>query len=421
MPKPVSDPIVWRAFFPSFLRDAGFLEDLERTAPTDEAWGALAAGYRVVRLMDWLRVSDETSEFRSLDELHHSLRASNHALCLAAADLLHVVVEWRGRRAHPGQVAATMFWYADELTTAFYHASARCVLGVLLESDSAPLEPSIAWRAMRLRGHLNQNEGHLDRAFDDFSACVAIGEAIADSEAVLRGRANIGMLAAHRGDFPSAEAIMRGLLVEARASEKKEVIGRISQNLGVILGFRGRFDESVQVLEESLDYVTGRDRATGYANLGLAKMLSGDAVGARVILEAIIRDAAWPNAEWVARSSLIEMDAIAGDRKAVEAHVAALDRPLPHHQAETKLSIGRAYKILGDSVKAAAWLGQALYDAERSGRGNFVFDIERELEELRRMRSAAPGPESIDHADVATLDERADRLKRAQTINGSPE
>jgi hypothetical protein len=110
----------------------------------------------------------------------------------------------------------------------------------------------------------------------------------------------------------------------------------------------------------------------------------GDAHGARALLNEAVSRFEYRNAAMAARGHLMELDAKDGDRAAVVRQIdaIAIDRIPLFSRTPFKLSIGRAFKILGDRDEAVQWLTQALSDAERIGHGKYVFEIEEELDGL---------------------------------------
>ncbi len=126
--------------------------------------------------------------------------------------------------------------YGRKLLTAGRHSEAVPVL------EAAAADPSADWRVHSALGTAYDQQGLYDRARASYQQALAKEP---DNLAVLN---NLGMSFALQGNLKEAEATLR----KADAMPRSRTEPRIRQNLALVVGLQGRFEEASQIASQDL-------------------------------------------------------------------------------------------------------------------------------------------------------------------------
>jgi tetratricopeptide (TPR) repeat protein len=375
-------------------RHSGFLEELASGTGLPEAeYAEVARGYRLLRIIDhW---ADGTS-IAELGEALADIAVPERCNVPwdprgAVGDVLHALVAAEDYpTGRTGVAVALLRWTKTLHEAAMFHI-ALDVITVALEHTAD--DPSVAWRCHWDAAFIHRSIGNVAAAEEHYGLCIEIGERIGDDEAVFRGRLGFGRLQRARGDLPAAEHAFRLLLDEARRIGTGGLVSAALQDLGVTIGMRGRHDESLIYLDESLAAASDDDRDGMLLNIAFSHTELGDHLSSRRVYQKLATDARNARIRIVARINLIHTAGLLRDRAAVEAHRRVLEpqRLVATQSTDFWLTLGRAYLAIGELVEARPCFERALTIGQQSRMGQVIIAAEDALATIDMLASGGFG------------------------------
>jgi len=193
------------------------------------------------------------------------------------------------------------------------------------------------------------------------------------------GRANTDL---GRGNLPLAEASLRRILEDARATRDQEAEARAEHEIGVVMYHAGQPAEAIPHVWRAFELYGDEDRRLRALNdAGVMLLMLGDPVGAeRALLQVVRGGGSQDNVS----NALIELmhcasyrrDHVTFARWRARCEEKKGDMP-PNILADYHLKTGIGQARFGRFRQAAASLTRALKIAESAGIHEFVFKIER--------------------------------------------
>lgn len=369
------------------VRHLAFFQTLAATPENSPDWLGLSLVFRALVLIDlWLDGADCDAN----DDGVAALRADSLAgvgddpLIQHSHKLAAILAEGSDRTRDLDDLAGAILALGDELMLQCRYDLASDVAHVALRLSAA--NDSVAWRAHRACGYAQRFLGTPDEAIPHYDACIEIGERLESVEAIYWGRVGLCLVARTRGDLPRAERLCRELGHWARELPRPDLEAHVLHTLAVTLGLRGRLHEAIECLERAIPAIPNSDRSRAIGNLGYMRLQTGDYAGARDLFLTQTCDATDAYQVLVAHVNLIEIYGALGDRAQVDAHrsFVASRRLPPMLAVDFEMTLGRAYRTLGDSAAASPCFERAASLAHQAGMGLEIIAADRELEQLSR-------------------------------------
>lgn len=367
------------------VRHLVFFQTLAATPENSPDWVGLSLVFRALVLIDlWLDGADCDAN----DDGVAALRADSLAavgddpLIQHSHKLAAILAEGRDRARDLDDLADALLALGDELMLECRYDLASDVAHVALRLSAA--NDSVAWRAHRACGSAKRFLGKPDEATPHYDACIEIGERLESAEAIYWGRVGLCLIVQTRGNLPQAERLCRKLTQWTRDLPRADLEAHALHVLAITLGLRGRLHEAIECLERAVPAIPSSDRSRAIVNVGYMRLQTGDYSGARDIFLTLTREATDAYAISVAQVNLIEIYGALGDRAQVDTHRELLGaRRLPPMLAvDFEMTLGRAYRKLGDSAAAYPCFDRAAALAHRAGMGLEVIAADHELEQL---------------------------------------
>jgi tetratricopeptide (TPR) repeat protein len=151
---------------------------------------------------------------------------------------------------------------------------------VLVEEAKERLDPIVIGWAESMRFHIARGKGrvseslaHARRAADHF-------ESIGNSRAAIQTLGNLGVLFIEVGQLEDADNCLRDVLVKARKTDFKYILGQSLTALTNVLAYRGAFDEARVVGQQALAVTSAQNdrrfQGSGEAYFSVTEYLAGD-------------------------------------------------------------------------------------------------------------------------------------------------
>jgi tetratricopeptide (TPR) repeat protein len=369
-------------------RHSGFLEELDSGTGLPEAEHAeVARGYRLLRIIDhW---ADGTS-LTELGEALADIAVTEHSDVPreprgAVDDVLHALL---GAGDYPvgrtGVASALSRWTKLLYDAAMFHI-ALDVINVAIEHAADDF--TISWQCHRDAAFVQRALGNFVAAEGHYGACIEIGEAVGDSEAIIRGRLGLTKLQRGRGDFPAAENALRELFHDVRLLGNAPLTSAVQQDLGVTIAMRGRFEECLAHLRAALAAAPDGEHDTLLLDIAFARGELGDLSASRSVHEHLAMKSRLGRIRFAARVNLIQIEGVLGNRAAVERHRRDLEtQRLPAIiSTDFWLTLGRAYMALGELIEARPCFERALALGQQSRMGHVIIAAEDSLATLKML------------------------------------
>jgi tetratricopeptide (TPR) repeat protein len=259
--------------------------------------------------------------------------------------------------------------------------------------------------------------GELDRSLTSYETVRSLGQSLGDLVGVLRAEVGCARIATLRGNLPSAEETLDGVIRQAAEHGIADVHAHALHERADVAYLRGQYDAAVRFAYDALEEETdpsNRDRlladiAASFYMLG-ARSAARDAY---LILEATCRE---QYLRWIAEINLMEIASVEGSSTLFERYRRSLMRAdlAVNLQAQLHLHVGEGYARLGDldAAKQALLVAQGI--AAQFDFNQVLFAVEERLSNLPSLSSPTSASHVPDHlVDIA---EKVHQLGRDMAI-----
>jgi len=362
------------------LAEAGQARGLSGAAIEQEpAWRVTMAGVVSMRLVDrWANSRSPAAPAPSLEEIEAVQRAilacEPGAITNILTGIVLAVTRWWGRRSPVVLTSVLAYarlldgddqqqWKLAEDVYSTFLAHART-------PDEFELVPNACVRLGRARRHL----GRLADASAAYEMAVDAAIAAADAYNGLLGRIGAASVVRLRGDLPAAEALLDGIVNDARAMSNQhpayfETLARALHERAYVAYEREQFECALTYLHEAMRaYTDDRQRDRSLHDIAQVLVDLGHRDAGRDALLVLRATGSSPQQRWEATINLIELAAGDGDETFFDrlAHELGAVKVLPPYlAAHYHLQLGDGYRRFGRAVPARNALARAIHIAEQ--------------------------------------------------------
>lgn len=389
-------------------RHLPFFAELAALEDGDPSWRTVSAGLVVLRLVDaWIEegaaaVSADGWGLRSVEAAIEEMDEG-----LPARSMLRSVVNAL-KSSQPndmGAIAPRLLAYGRSLDLDAKWALAADVYETVIAHVHPVEESDVAISAHLRLAMVLRHLGELDRSYSTYEAVRDLARSHDDLVGVLRAEVGCARIATLRGNLPSAETTLDGVIQRAAIHGLADVQAHALHERADVAFLRGQYDLAVRFAYNALEGENdpnNRDRlladiAASFYMLG-ARSVARDAY---LVLEATGRE---QYQRWVAAINLMEIASVDGSATLFERYKRSLlqaDLPI-NLKAQLQLHIGEGYARLGNLGAAHRSLEAARSIASEFKFNQTLFAVEERLANLEQFTSsaeAAPVPSHL--SDVA--------------------
>lgn len=390
------------------MRHLPFFTELAALEDGDPSWRAVSAGLVVLRLVDsWIEegsaaVSVDGWGIRSVEAAIEEMEEG-----LPARSVLRSVVT--ALKSSPPNdmraIAPRLLAYGRSLDLDAKWALAADVYETVIAHVHPVEESDVAITAHLRLAMVLRHLGELDRSSATYESVRVLAQTTGDLVGALRAEVGCARIATLRGNLPSAESTLDGVIRQAAKHGLIDVHAHALHERADVAFLRGQYDMAVRFAYDALEQEgdpNNRDRlladiAASFYMLG-ARSAARDAY---LILEATGRE---QYQRWVAAINLMEIASVDGSATLFERYKRSLlqaDLPM-NLKAQLQLHLGEGYARLGNAEAARRALGAARNIASEYKFNQLLFAVEERLANIEQLASPSlqtPVPSHL--ADVA--------------------
>jgi tetratricopeptide (TPR) repeat protein len=369
-----------------------------------------------------LRFADRAGDFREEEKeaLAYQARATNDYLddLEPSEEVTHLreivrvaTAVGRGKSTHllSAPLLAFAYWLEQELRLA------EALDVVETAQRIKGLTPSEVVRSSLQQARIQRLTGRLDEARRTYAAAGARAEEMGDRHSVLLSRIGDAIVSRQLGNLPASESALRDVLKRAEACGDEDAQARAHHDLGLVVLYRGRAQESVPHLHQAFEMYEQRSyKVRALSDIGEAFKRLGHYSAARDAFR-LVMSAATQQMRAYTMVALLELSALSRDRVAFARWRRELEQVRqqlpPERLVDYDLQVGLGLIAFGEHRKARQYLKDAVSNAERFGIHEYGFMAERALKELDEIqagtattKAAAIPPEFSD--EVANVAEK---------------
>ena len=389
-------------------RHLPFFAELASLEDGDPSWRAVSAGLVVLRLVDtWIEegaaaVAANGWGLRSVEAAIEEVDAGVPARSV----LQSVVTALKSSPANDMRaIAPRLLAYGRALDLDAKWALAADVYETVIAHVHPVEESDVAITAQLRLAWVLRHLGEFDRSLATYETARGLAQSCGDLDGALRAEVGCARIAILRGNLPSAESTLDGVIEKASKHGLTGVHARALHERADVAFLRGHYDVAIRTAYDALEREedpSNRDRlladiAGSFYMLG-ARSAARDAY---LVLEATGRE---QYQRWVAAINLMEIASVDGSSTLFERYKRSLiqaDLPM-NLQAQLQLHIGEGYARLGDLQAAHRALDTARSIATDFKFNQMLFAVEERLANLEQLSvstHATPVPEHLN--DVA--------------------
>ncbi len=344
-----------------------FLAGSDQHAP---AWHPVLGGLAVLRLID-SRLggeSDAKSDWASYES------ARNAVVVLKQGDpvrgiLLQLIESISSDSINREAIGRGLIAYGRALN---FDGRWGLACDVFVTADriaGAPYNVPISIESNIALGAAARRMSDWEKSAHAYSRAYHLAETIADRSWVLlvdAGRATTHMV---RGNLPTAEAMLEGVIEEARANGLNEVLGRALHSRMSLLHQRGEYAEAVRVGHEALDVMTdltARDGVLSDIAAAFGGMGMNEPARDGYLIVAATAQSQW--VRWQATLNLMELAALDDREDDFDAYARELENVSldPRLRAHYYIYLGTGQQRFGRDAEAEASITEGLSVAEQN-------------------------------------------------------
>jgi len=402
------------------MRHLPFFTELAALEDGDPSWRSVSAGLVVLRLVDsWIEegsaaVAVDGWGIRSVEAAIEEMEEG-----LPARSVLRSVVT--ALKSSPPNdmraIAPRLLAYGRSLDLDAKWSLAADVYETVIAHVHPVEESDVAITAHLRLAMVLRHLGELDRSSSTYEAVRVLAQTTGDLVGALRAEVGCARISTLRGNLPSAETTLDGVIRQAAKHGLTDVHAHALHERADVAYLRGQYDVAVRFSYEALENETdpnNRDRlladiAASFYMLG-ARSAARDAY---LILEATCRE---QYLRWIAEINLMEIASVDGSSTLFERYRRSLMRAdlAVNLQAQLHLHVGEGYARLGDLNAASEALLAAKDIATRFDFNQILFAVEERLSNLPQLTTTAPTSHVPDHlVDIA---ERVHQIGRDMAL-----
>lgn len=389
-------------------RHLPFFAELASLEDGDPSWRAVSAGLVVLRLVDmWIEegaaaVAANGWGLRSVEAAIEEVEAG-----LPARSVLQSIVT--ALKSSPVNdmraIAPRLLAYGRALDLDAKWALAADVYETVIAHVHPVEESDVAITAHLRLAMVLRHLGELDRSVYTYETVRNLAQTTGDLVGALRAEVGCARIATLRGNLPSAEATLDGVIRRAAEHGIADVHAHALHERADVAYLRGQYDVAVRLAYDALEKETdpsNRDRlladiAASFYMLG-ARSAARDAY---LILEATCRE---QYLRWIAEINLMEIASVDGSATLFERYRRSLTRAdlAVNLQAQLHLHIGEGYARLGelDAAHKALLVAQGI--ATQFNFNQVLFAVEERLSNLQQLSASASAGHVPEHlVDIA--------------------
>jgi len=362
-----------------------FLAGSDQNAP---AWNPVLAGLAVLRLID-SRIDDKSPvamDWASLESTRSSV-AGISAGDPVRAILLQLIGAVAGDEISRETVCRGLLAYGRALNFEGRWALACDVFAGADKIARAPEHARISIEANIALGAASRRMSDWDTSAHAYARAAHLADTVGDNAGALHvevGRATTHMV---RGNLPTAESMLDGVIEEARTRELTDVLGRALHSRVAVAHQKGEYAEAIRVGHQALEVMTDptqrdglmSDIAAAFGGLGLH-----DAARDGYLIVAATAQSQW--VRWQATLNLMELAAL--DEREADFNEYAremADAPLdPRLRANYYLYLGAGQQRFGRNDEAEVSIAEGLAIAEKHQLHQLTHEATTALTGLRK-------------------------------------
>jgi tetratricopeptide (TPR) repeat protein len=368
------------------LRHLPFFEQLAQSDESSTAWREVTAGLVVLRLVDqW--IEGEADDFKSwgLDPVKESVAAVPSGpvrnVLSSAIAAMEVATEPDVHVVNPRLLA-----YGRTLEYAAAWSLAIDVYETVVRLAEQGDDHESATSASVRLGFCLRMTGDLERADTAYASASSIADAHGDMVGVLMAQLGSAKNAMVRGNLPSAEKLLDGVITSANDYRLPALESMALHDRGHVAHLRGNHEESIQLAYRALRSAGApreRDRILGdIANAMLNLGVRGAARDAFLVLAATAQE---QYVRWTAAMSLMVIAAEEGMQPLFERYKRDLEQEAlpPNLRVELSMKVGVGLEQLSSPSEAITWLDAAQKAATEHEFHQMAFEAQDALARVR--------------------------------------
>ena len=344
-----------------------FLAGSDQHAP---AWHPVLGGLAVLRLID-SRLGGEpggTSNWASCESAKSAVMSVREG-DPARAILLQLVDAVASDEVKLEAIGRGLIAYGRALNFEGRWGLACDVFGTADRIAGAPHNVPISVESNIALGAAARRMTHWEKSAHAYSRAYHLAETIGDRSSVLlveEGRATTHMV---RGNLPAGEAMLEGVIEEARARGFNDVLGRALHSRMSILHQRGDYAEAVRLGHGALEVMpdlTARDGVLSDIAAAFGGMGMNEPARDGYLIVAATAQSQW--VRWQATLNLMELAALDDRETDFDAYARDLENaPLdPRLRAHYYIYLGTGQQLFGRDAEAEASITEGLSVAEKN-------------------------------------------------------
>ena len=371
------------------LPHRAYIEALADAPEGSPAWHSIVAGYAALQIFEsWMDGGIGTTAPSMLDlrrvrryveavpERHPARRCLAQLVDAIDAATIAVGDEQQARRTEVGRMLAS---YATLLQYDAQWGLAADVHGTIVEFAQRTSDVPRMLESMLMRGYSLRMQGRLDEASDAYAALRAAATAAGDVRYQLESNLSDAKVAAARGNFPAARALLDRTIAEARSAECTAIVAKGLADRARIAVTQRDHDFALACLYEALELErepTGRERILSNIGHTFAQIGLRDAArDAALLVAATAQD---QSTRLTALVNLMDLAHQDGRELVFEQYRRDLAREelSPYLQVTYLEACVAGFRAFGRSDEAELSATEMLEVAERYGLNEFVLKAE---------------------------------------------
>lgn len=350
-----------------------------------------------------LRFADRAGDYKPGDEeaLAYQARATKDFLAdlPPSEEVTHLrgivrVAAAVGRGASPHLLCAPVLAFAYWLEQELRLTEALDVVETAQRIKD--LLPEEVVSSLLQRARIQRLLGRLEDARRTYAAAGTRADELGDRHSALLSRIGDAIVARQLGNLPASEVALRDVLQDAEACGDKDAQARAHHDLGLVLMYRKREQESVPHLYRAFElYEPEVHKLRALSDVGESFKRLGHYSAAADAFALVMSGSATAQMRAYTMVALLELSALTGDRLAFarwRREVSALEQHLPLElQVGFDLQTGLGLVGFSEHRTARRYLNAALKKAQQHGLNEYIFAAEGALAELdnKQTRTAA--------------------------------